>query len=82
LIEQLNASLADRRIVVEFSQETFDFIVAEGYSEAYGARELERVFERRVATPLARAILDRRISAGSVVCAKKDGDDIGFEEME
>jgi ATP-dependent Clp protease ATP-binding subunit ClpC len=79
LVDQLNGALADRRIEVELSSEVFDIIIAEGYSETYGARELERVFERRIATPLAKAILEERIVAGSAVRARVAGGEIRFD---
>ena len=67
LIEQLNRLLADKGVTVELSVEAKELLLAEGYSEAYGARELERAFERLLVTPLGMEILEKRIDRGARV---------------
>jgi len=67
MIGLLNQMLADRRITVQLSEEAKKLLLDEGYSEAYGARELERVFERRVAAPLAEQLLAGRFSPGNEI---------------
>jgi ATP-dependent Clp protease ATP-binding subunit ClpC len=79
LIRQLNGLLANKTITLAFSDEAKAFLIEEGYSEQYGARELERVFERRVATPMAREILEQRVVPGSRVYVNVRGDEICFE---
>jgi len=42
----------------------YEALMAEGYSPSRGAREMERVIERRVVHPLARALLEGRLPPG------------------
>ena len=67
LVRSLNERLEEQNITCEFSQEAKDLLLDEGCDETYGARELERVFDQRVSTPLARAILEKQIEAGQTV---------------
>ncbi|RJP19940.1 MAG: ATP-dependent Clp protease ATP-binding subunit [Candidatus Abyssobacteria bacterium SURF_5] len=67
LIDGLNKRLEDQSVECEFSQEVRDLIMEKGYSETYGARELERVFETLITTPLARALLEGRVETGQTV---------------
>lgn len=52
VIEKLLAKAA-ARIGIEFSQEVFPFLVAEGLSKEYGARYLKRIVMNRIVRPLA-----------------------------
>jgi ATP-dependent Clp protease ATP-binding subunit ClpA len=38
-----------------------------GFSEAYGAREMERTIETLLAKPLAKAMLEGRLLSGAVI---------------
>jgi ATP-dependent Clp protease ATP-binding subunit ClpC len=67
LVKQLNQRLEEKEITVELSPEAAGFLLKEGFSEVYGARELERVLDARIGTPLARAILDRQFGPGDTV---------------
>jgi len=42
-------------------------LVAEGYSEKFGARELKRIIERRLAQPFANMVSSEQIHAGEIV---------------
>jgi ATP-dependent Clp protease ATP-binding subunit ClpC len=53
----LNNSLADRGIAVDLESAVRDFLIEKGFSPEYGARELERTFERFITKPLAEEIL-------------------------
>lgn len=45
-----------------------------GVSEANGAREMKRVIHREIVQPMARMVLDRKISAGGIlICDARDG---------
>lgn len=62
-----NSRLTDRQITLSLSPEVIDLIVKEGFSQEFGARELERTMERLISKPLAEAILAGVIRSGSVV---------------
>ena len=49
-------------------------LIAQGYSEEYGARHLERTVERLISKPLAELILADKAAAGShILCNEQDG---------
>lgn len=79
LIRQLNERLEEKRLTLDVSQDARDLIVEQGFSETYGARELERVFDELVATPLARAILEGQFRDGDHITAGILGGGIHFE---
>ena len=64
LIGELNGRLAERGVRVEPDPAAEDWLLQEGYSEEYGARNLERVVDRMLAMPLADAILAGRLHDG------------------
>ena len=75
LVAQLNQQLEEKNISVEVSDEARELLLDEGYSETYGARELERVVDKRVGTPLARALLEEQFGPGTLVLVSvKDGE--------
>ena len=56
-VRSLLKRLEDRKIHVELSDGAKEFLVAEGYDPAYGARPLKRTIQRRVLDPLAMRVL-------------------------
>lgn len=69
-VAALNARLAVRQITVTLSPEVVELLTSEGFSLEFGARELERAFERLVANPLSEAILNGSITFGNRVVAE------------
>jgi ATP-dependent Clp protease ATP-binding subunit ClpA len=53
-------------------------LLFEGYSEVYGARELERVFDRRIATPLGKKMLENAYPPGTVVQIDDEDGELTF----
>jgi ATP-dependent Clp protease ATP-binding subunit ClpC len=70
ILPAFNRRLAPQGIAVELGEDAADFLLQEGYSPAYGARELERAFARHVAEPLSRMILEGRAARGDVFKAR------------
>ena len=58
---------------LEVSSRARKFLLAEGTSVEYGARELKRVIYRQLMQPLAKLIIGNEISAGGLVRADVDG---------
>ena len=74
LMDELNARLKDRDIAVELTDKAKEFVVAEGYEPAYGARPLKRYLQKNVETLSARIILEGRVSQGdTIVIDLKEG---------
>ncbi len=70
--------LSDRKITVELSDATKDFLVREGYDPVYGARPLKRALQRRLLDPLALRVLDGAFREGDTVVVDVAGDELSF----
>lgn len=55
------ATLALHNIPIKRHKALLDFIVKNGYSEEYGARNIKRFIKNQVATVIAQALLERRL---------------------
>ena len=67
-ISKLNRRLADRKISIELDGAAKDFVIANGYDPAYGARPLKRYLQKHIETMAAKIILAGEISEDSVLC--------------
>ena len=67
LIENLSKRLAGRDIRLKITAGARDILVAEGYSETYGARPLRRVIRKRIEDRLSEEILAGRIEPNETV---------------
>ena len=63
-LERLAQRLAEQGFALHVSPAAEQALAEEGYDPAYGARPLERVIQRRIANPLALALLERGEDAG------------------
>jgi len=77
-IEQLQKRLADRRIVIELTDEAKQWLVNKGFDPVYGARPLRRLVQTAVGDKLAKAILSGEVHDGSTVLigTESDGADL------
>jgi ATP-dependent Clp protease ATP-binding subunit ClpB len=66
-LKDLQAMLADRKIVLELTDGAREAIFKAGYDRAYGARPLKRSIQRMVQDPLAMKILDGSVLHGDTV---------------
>ena len=55
------ATLALHGIPIKKHKALLDFIVENGYSEEYGARNIKRFIKNKVATVIAQRLLERRL---------------------
>jgi ATP-dependent Clp protease ATP-binding subunit ClpA len=67
LIGDFNNRLADKGIKVELTASAEELILREGYSEQYGARNLERVVDRMLGMLIAEALLGGKIAAAETI---------------
>ncbi len=70
--------LGSKAFLLVFTEEAKDFLLAEGTSAEFGARELKRVIHRRVTQRLAALLNEGRIGSNFVVTVWKDGEGLGF----
>lgn len=67
LLANLNTRLADRGVIVELDGSAEEQILREGFSEEYGARNLERVVDRMLGSLLAEELLGGVFAAGGTI---------------
>ncbi|EJU03848.1 P-loop containing nucleoside triphosphate hydrolase protein [Dacryopinax primogenitus] len=66
--------LVDRHIKLDIDDGARDWLLAKGFSETYGAREIARVVRKDVAFPLARKLLSGTIRDGDLVTIRASED--------
>lgn len=69
------SGLLRRRLVVDMEPSILDFLMARGFSKAFGARPLKRAVETQVLLPLAREIVSRGPGyGGDILKVRAEGD--------
>jgi ATP-dependent Clp protease ATP-binding subunit ClpB len=64
-LARLAARLADRHLVLEFSDRAKDWLADRGYDPVYGARPLKRVIQNEVETRLAQQLIEGTLTDGT-----------------
>jgi ATP-dependent Clp protease ATP-binding subunit ClpC len=67
LVVDFNKRLSDRGMTVALDESAVDLILREGFSEEYGARNLERAMDRLLGSLIAEALLSGKITAGQTL---------------
>jgi ATP-dependent Clp protease ATP-binding subunit ClpC len=67
MIDSVNKTLALQKITVEVDQGAKRLLVDKGYDPRLGARPMRRVIQRVIENNVARAILAKRVGAGSTI---------------
>jgi ATP-dependent Clp protease ATP-binding subunit ClpB len=78
-LRHLAARLAARRLTLDVSEDAAAWLARAGYDPTYGARPLKRVIQRRIADPLALALLEGRYSEGDTVHVDVAGDELALK---
>jgi ATP-dependent Clp protease ATP-binding subunit ClpC len=78
MLRELRSRLADRELRLELTDSARDWLVQHGFDEAYGARPLRRLLQRRVENDLAKRVLAGEYTAGDLVRVDVQGDDLVF----
>jgi ATP-dependent Clp protease ATP-binding subunit ClpB len=68
----LRARLADRHIMLDFTDRALAALVRSGYDPQYGARPLKRAIQKKVETPLGRMLIQGSIKDGQTVTVDAD----------
>ncbi len=77
-LEHLQKRLADRKIIINLSDEALNFVAEAAYDPIYGARPLKRYMQSYLETPLARKIVSGEILKGQTVIIAVKDDDLDF----
>jgi len=80
MMKDLFKRLAERELSIEVTDEVKDFLAKDGYSEAYGARPLRRLIQRKIEDQLAEEILTNAYEAGDTIILKLKDEKITFEK--
>ncbi|MEA2169827.1 MAG: ATP-dependent Clp protease ATP-binding subunit ClpC, partial [Solirubrobacteraceae bacterium] len=77
LLLRIRASLAERELQLELTEEAEDFLVEKGWDPAMGARPLRRAIQRFIEDPLADFVLQSALpeGGGTVIVKKAPEDD-------
>lgn len=70
MFKDLFKRLAERELEVEVLDEVKDFLAKDGYSEAYGARPLRRLIQKKIEDILAEEILTNKYAPGDTIVLK------------
>jgi len=81
MLKDLFKRLSERELSVEVTDEVKDHLAKDGYSEAYGARPLRRLIQRKIEDMLAEEILTGKYQAGDTIKMNIVDDKITFERV-
>ena len=73
-LRELESKLQTRHVTMELSPEAFEYILKEGFTPEYGAREMDRVISQKLKPLLMREILFGSLrQGGNITIGMKDG---------
>ena len=73
-LRELDAKLEARKVTMTLSSDAFDYLLKEGFTAEYGAREMDRVISQKLKPLLMREILFGSLKKGGNITIKmKDG---------
>ena len=80
MMKDLFKRISERGLSMEVTDEVKDYLAKDGYSEAYGARPLRRLIQRKIEDELAEEILTNAYQEGDTIVLKLKDDKIVFEK--
>jgi len=80
MLKDLFKRLAEKELSVDVSDEVKDHLAENGYSEAYGARPLRRLIQRKMEDSLAEEILSGKYGPGDVIKVTLEDGKIAFDK--
>ena len=73
-LRELESKLQTRQVTMELSPDAFEYILKEGFTPEYGAREMDRVISQKLKPLLMREILFGSLrQGGNITIGMKDG---------
>lgn len=77
-VGRLQSPLAEHGLEINLDESAYALLIQQGYSEVFGAREMERTVERLLVEPLSRSILEGHFTRGTQLQAHSEGERIAF----
>ena len=81
MLKDLFKRLDERELKIEVGNDVKDYLAKEGYNEAYGARPLRRVIQKKIEDVLAEEILTGKYQANDTLVMKMEDDKIVIEKQ-
>ncbi|HMT09778.1 MAG TPA: ATP-dependent Clp protease ATP-binding subunit ClpA [Pyrinomonadaceae bacterium] len=78
-INELNGQLAEKRVNVQLTEESREWLANNGFDARYGARPMSRLIHEKIKQPLANEILFGKLTDGGSVEVTVDGDTIKLD---
>lgn len=78
LLAEIAARAGERGVRLEWSPAVVEWLAAQGFDAQTGVRPLRRAVERRVALPLAEALLEGSFGAGDTARLEMSGDELAL----
>ena len=75
-IEELNGQLAEKRVLVQLTEEAREWLGKNGFDSRYGARPMARLIHEKIKQPLAHEILFGKLTDGGSVTVEVTEDDL------
>ena len=82
LFKDLFKRLEAQDLQIEVSEEVKDYLAEDGYSEAYGARPLKRLIQKKIEDGLAEEILGGQFKAGKKILLTLEDKKIKFQTVD
>ena len=82
MLKDLFKRLAEKELNIEVTDEVKDHLAENGYSEAYGARPLRRLIQRKMEDSLAEEILSGKYGPGDTIKVTLVDGKISFEKAQ
>ncbi|MDD5085204.1 MAG: ATP-dependent Clp protease ATP-binding subunit [Candidatus Omnitrophica bacterium] len=79
-LKDLRKQLAEKKLTLEFSPETTQFLIERGFDPVFGARPLKRTLQRYVENVLSEDILGGKFKEGDKILAELKGEFVVFSK--
>ena len=81
MLRDLLKRLDEQKLLIEVGDDVKDYLAKEGYSDAYGARPLRRVIQKKIEDVLAEEILSGKYAEGDTLVMAIDKDEDSKEKI-
>ncbi len=78
-LAELEGQLAERRVVLEISDEARGWLAERGYDKTFGARPMARLIQEKIKAHLAEELLFGKLEKGGLVRIGLTGEELSFE---
>lgn len=78
-IKELNAQLAEKKVVVKLEESAREWLAKNGFDPKFGARPMSRLIHEKIKQPLAEEILFGKLATGGEVKVKEKGGALDLE---